>query len=171
MAVASLPEVITPALPADREAVAQLLGRAPKAAFEVVVRAADGTPVVTRNAPFEDDGTPMPTRYWLLPSSRAARAIGRLESSGGVRRAEEEIPADAIADAHRSYAYERNTDIPEGWAGPRPAGGVGGTRRGLKCLHAHYAFWLSGADDAVGEWVWHQLTDDERDDRVHRSAR
>lgn len=169
MAGAALAEVITPANPADREAVAALLGREPRTEFEVVVRLPDGTPVLTRNAPFEHDGTPMPTRYWLLSSSRAAAAIGRLESCGGVRRAEQEIPAEAIADAHRRYALERDGDVAPGRTGPRPVGGVGGTRRGLKCLHAHYAFWLSGADDAVGEWVAHQLGGDELDARAQRS--
>ena len=37
--------------------------------------------------------------------------------------------------------------------GPRPSGGVGGTRQGVKCLHAHLAWWLAGGDDPVGEWV------------------
>jgi uncharacterized protein len=160
--------VITPADPADVDAVTVLLGRTPKTEFEVVVRAADGTPVVTRNAPFEHDGTPMPTRYWLLPSSRAAAAIGRLESMGGVRRGELEISHDDIAEAHNLYARERNADIAEDWVGPRPVGGVGGTRQGLKCLHAHYAFWLSGAPDAVGEWVWAQLEPHQRDERCVR---
>jgi uncharacterized protein len=160
--------VITPADPADIEAVTALLGRSPKTEFEVVVRLSDGTPVVTRNAPFEHDGTPMPTRYWLLPSSRAAGAIGRLESMGGVRRAEREVSADAIAFAHTLYANERNADIDPNWVGPRPVGGVGGTRQGLKCLHAHYAFWLSGADDAVGAWVSAQLEPNQQDERVIR---
>ena len=46
----------------DREAVEALLGRAPQGPFEVVVRRDDGSPVVIRNAPLLDDGTPMPTR-------------------------------------------------------------------------------------------------------------
>jgi hypothetical protein len=50
----------------DREAVAALLGRAPQGQFVVVVRSASGEPVVIRNAPLLDDGTPMPTRYWLV---------------------------------------------------------------------------------------------------------
>ncbi|MGH9028715.1 MAG: DUF501 domain-containing protein, partial [Acidimicrobiales bacterium] len=33
------------------------------------------------------------------------------------------------------------------------SGGVGGTRRGVKCLHAHLAWWLAGGDDPVGRWV------------------
>jgi hypothetical protein len=43
--------------------------------------------------------------------------------------------------------------VPPGWRGPRPSGGVGGTRTGVKCLHAHYAWYLAGGDDPVGRWV------------------
>lgn len=136
----------------DRDAVAALLGRAPQAGFEVVVRAADGRPVVIRNEPLLDDGTPMPTRYWLVdPALR--RAIGALESVGGVRAAEADLDAAAVADAHRRYAAERDARVPAGHTGPRPSGGVGGTRRGVKCLHAHYAWFLAGGDDPVGRWV------------------
>ena len=45
---------------ADRAAVEALLGRPVQGAFVVVVRHADGSPVVLENAPFMDDGTPMP---------------------------------------------------------------------------------------------------------------
>jgi hypothetical protein len=34
---------------------------------------------------------------------------------------------------------------------------VGGTREGVKCLHAHYANFLAGADDPVGRWTAEQL--------------
>jgi hypothetical protein len=47
--------------------------------------------------------------------------------------------------------------MPDGHEGPAPYGGVGGTREGLKCLHAHYAHWLAGGDDPVGEWTNTQL--------------
>ena len=147
----------------DLEAVTRLLGRVPKTAFTVVVRGAGGVPVVTRNAPFEHDGTPMPTRYWLLPSSRASEAIGRLEAAGGVRRVETIVSAEAIAAAHAAYAADRDRDIPADHVGPRPSGGVGGTRVGTKCLHAHYAFFLAGGLDPVGRWVYEQLEPSERD--------
>ena len=127
------------------------------------MRADDGTPVVTRNAPFERDGTPMPTRYWLLPSSKAAAAIGRLEAAGGVRHAEAALDPADNERAHRSYASDRDAAIPSGWTGPRPSGGVGGTRTGTKCLHAHYAHFLAGGDDAVGRWVFDQLPPHERE--------
>ena len=54
--------------------VADLLGREPQGAYEVVVTDASGAPVVIRNAPLLDDGTPMPTRYWLV-GARARAAI------------------------------------------------------------------------------------------------
>jgi hypothetical protein len=133
-------------------AVARLLGRAPQSDFEVVVRDALGAPVVIRNAPLLHDGTPMPTRYWLL-SGIDSTAIGRLEANGGVKAAEAAVDPEALAEAHRRYATERDAHLPPDHAGPRPSGGVGGTRQGVKCLHAHYAWFLAGGADPVGAWV------------------
>ena len=122
----------------------------------MVVRAEDGGPVVIRNAPLLDDGTPMPTLFWLV-GEREREAVSRLEAAGGVRSAEAEIPADEIAAAHDRYAAERDALLPANHAGPRPSGGVGGTRLGVKCLHAHYAWFLAGGDDPVGRWVEERL--------------
>ena len=141
---------------ADRTAVARLLGREPGGDFEVVVRDATGSPVVIRNAPLLADGRPMPTRYWLV-GTREVRAVSRLEAAGGVRQAEAQIDATAIADAHARYAAERDVHLPPGWNGPRPRGGVGGTAVGVKCLHAHYAWHLAGGEDPVGRWVQARL--------------
>lgn len=129
-----------------------LLGRAPAGRFTVVVSRPDGDPVVICNEPFLADGTPMPTRYWLVGDVERV-AIGRLEADGGVHAAERTIGQADIADAHRRYAAERDALIPADHAGPRPSGGVGGTRVGVKCLHAHYAWFLAGGDDPVGRWV------------------
>ena len=98
----------------------------------------------------------MPTRYWLV-GRREVVAVSRLESRGGVRRAEAEIDPALVADAHRRYAAERDAQLPADHTGPRPHGGVGGTRTGIKCLHAHYAWFLAGGDDPVGAWVDEQL--------------
>ncbi len=140
----------------DVIAVADLLGREPLGSFDVLVRDASGAPLVVRNAPLLDDGTPMPTRFWLVGRSAIA-AVGRLEAAGGVRRAQAELDPVSIADAHRRYAAERDAALPAGHAGPRPHGGVAGTRVGVKCLHAHYAWYLAGGDDPVGTWVAAQL--------------
>lgn len=147
---------MTVATAADRARVEQLLGRSPRAEFTVAVRRADGDPMVIRNAPFLDDGTPLPTSYWLV-DPELHRAVSRLEAEGGVRAAQAEVDADALAAAHVRYAAERDARIPADRPGPRPFGGVGGTRIGVKCLHAHYAYWLAGGDDPVGRWVADRL--------------
>ncbi|MFZ4719532.1 MAG: DUF501 domain-containing protein [Ilumatobacteraceae bacterium] len=148
----------------ELDVVTELLGRAPQSDFEVVVRDEQGEPVVLRNAPFLHDGTPMPTRYWLA-GRRANLLVSRLEADGGVRRAEAEVPLADVAAAHVRYAAERDAAIPADHTGPRPSGGVAGTREGVKCLHAHYAYFLAGGDDAVGRWVADRLGEqqDEQD--------
>jgi hypothetical protein len=140
----------------DDEAVAALLGRDPGGNFTVVVRDPDGVPVVIENEPFLRDGTPMPTRFWLVDPELRAR-VGRLEASGGVREAERDVDGAVLAECHRRYAAERDALIPPERNGPRPSGGVGGTREGVKCLHAHLAWWLAGGDDPVGAWVVQRL--------------
>jgi hypothetical protein len=140
----------------DRARVAELLGREPRGTFDVVVRDAAGDPIVIRNAPLLDDGTPMPTRYWLVGPSEQA-AVARLEAAGGVRRAEHEVDPVELTNAHARYAAERDADLPLRHRGPRPTGGVGGTRTGVKCLHAHYAWHLAGGDDPIGRWVAREL--------------
>ena len=140
----------------DAAEVEARLGRRARGAYEVVVRDADGAPRVIRNHPLLDDGTPMPTRFWLV--SKADRvAMGRMESEGGVRRAEAAVDPDELADAHRRYAAERDAELPAGHDGPAPFGGVGGTRKGVKCLHAHWAWHLAGGDDPVGRWIEAEL--------------
>ncbi|MGH9157858.1 MAG: DUF501 domain-containing protein, partial [Acidimicrobiales bacterium] len=61
---------------ADEIAVGLLLGRPPQGDFEVVVRGPDGGPAVIRNSPLLADGTPMPTRYWLV-DEELRRAVSR----------------------------------------------------------------------------------------------
>jgi hypothetical protein len=149
-----------PATDSDFATLTVLLGREPRGAFDVVVRDAAGEPVVIRNAPLLDDGTPMPTRYYLVNPTLVTR-VSRLESAGGVRAAEAAVDGDALLRAHAAYAAERDAVIPTEHAGPRPHGGVGGTRRGVKCLHAHYGFFLAGGDDPVGRWVADRLAEED----------
>ncbi len=140
----------------DRASVTALLGRPPRGAFVVVVRDGSGGPVVLRNDPLLDDGTPMPTRYWLC-GAEVREAVSRLEAAGGVREAEAAVDPAELAAAHRRHAAERDAQLPADLVGPRPSGGVGGTRTGVKCLHAHYAWHLAGGDDPVGRWVADRL--------------
>ena len=142
----------------DRATIARLLGREPQGAFEVVVRDADGTPVVIRNAPILDDGTPMATLYWLV-GARERRLVATLEADGGVRAATAAVDGAQLAAAHDQYRALRDAAVPLDHRGPRPFGGVGGTRAGVKCLHAHYAWFLAGGDDPVGRWVDQRLAE------------
>lgn len=146
------------AAPSDEDfaAVTALIGRVPQGEFRVVVRSRHGEPVVLMNAPLLEDGTPMPTLYWLVGASEV-HAVSQLEADGAVDEVEALIGLDAIDEIHQRYMTTRDALIPASHTGHRPSGGVGGTRRGVKCLHAHLAHWLAGNDDAIGEWVATQL--------------
>ncbi len=112
--------------------------------------------MVIANEPLLRNGTPMPTRYWLVDPDLCSK-VGRLEAEGGVKEAETAVSVQELADAHERYAGERDALISSDWTGPRPSGGVGGTRQGVKCLHAHVAWWLSGGTDPVGQWAAERL--------------
>ncbi len=137
----------------DLAAVREQLGREPTVAFSVAARCLAGHPIVIRNATRDTHGTPFPTTFWLT-CPEAVRAIARLESAGAiadltVRSFADVAFAQGIEEAHAEAAALRESVEPGsgGW------GGVAGTRRGLKCLHAHYANHLGGGDDVVGRWV------------------
>lgn len=145
-------------VPTDQDLadVTRLIGRVPQGEFRVVVRSATGEPVVLMNAPLLNDNTPMPTLYWLVGNAEV-HAVSVLEADGAVDQVEELLGLDAIDAIHVAYGARRDALIPTDHVGPRPSAGVGGTRRGVKCLHAHLAHWLAGGDDAVGQWVAEQL--------------
>jgi len=137
----------------DLRIVAEQLGRRPTVSFTVVARCPGGHPLVIRNAPVDEHGHSFPTTFWLSCPD-AVRAVSRLEAEGWISRLNERLEAepdfaDAVARAHAEYARERARDDPRA----ERHGGVGGTRKGLKCLHAHYANHLAGGDDVVGAWV------------------
>jgi uncharacterized protein len=139
----------------DLAAVTAQLGRTPAGRFQVVVRRHDGTPVVILNAPRLDDGTPMPTMLWLVDPT-LVRDVARIESTGGVHRFEALVDPDRLRHAHDDYAARRAALLDDPRP-PAPSGGVGGTRQGVKCLHAHLANYLAGADDPVGRLVADEL--------------
>ncbi len=137
----------------DLLAVREQLGREPSVAFAVIARCTGGHPLVIRNAPIDDRGDPFPTTFWLT-CPETVKAVARIESEGWIASLNERVQDDeafdeALERAHQAYADERAEDhAPAGaW------GGVAGTRTGIKCLHAHYAYHLAGGDDPVGAWV------------------
>ena len=141
----------------DVEVVRDQLGREPTTRFEVVVRCPIGHPLVIRDDPLDVRGEPFPTTFWLTCPD-AVKAVSRLEADGAIRRLNERFADDAdfrtaVERAHAEAAEERARMLPAAGAW----GGVGGTRRGIKCLHAHYANHLAGGDDVVGAWVSEQV--------------
>jgi hypothetical protein len=78
--------------------------------------------------------------------------VSRVESLGGVKRLEAALDPDELAAAHRTYAARRESLVERSELS-QPSGGVGGTRQGLKCLHAHLASFLAGLDDPAGRAV------------------
>ncbi len=137
----------------DLAAVREQLGREPTVPFTVTASCAEGHPLVIRNATRDAAGTPFPTTFWLT-CPEAVRAIARLESEGAIRELNERMTSDetfraGVEAAHAEAAALR--EVVEAGAGAW--GGVAGTRRGLKCLHAHYANHLGGGDDPAGRWV------------------
>ena len=140
----------------DDAVVAAQIGRPLRSAAVAAARCHLGLPLVIVVPPVLDDGTPFPTRYWLC-CPLALRRVGRLESAGGVAAVERRAAADVgfagrLEEAHRRYAAERDAAL-VGEPEPRPSGGVGGSRAGVKCLHAHYADHAAGNDNPVGEAV------------------
>jgi exopolyphosphatase / guanosine-5'-triphosphate,3'-diphosphate pyrophosphatase len=127
-----------------------------------VARCGPGHPLVIRNRPIDADRNPFPTLYWLTCPD-VGKAISRLESEGWIKLLGDEAEENPdlrtrLRRAHEEYARERGRLHPgaEAW------GGVGGTARGLKCLHAHYAYHLAGGDDPIGEWVARRLAEGEQ---------
>lgn len=144
----------------DDRVLALQIGRPLRAVSTVVRRCDLGLPIVAAVPPVLETGEPFPTRYWLT-CPLAHRRVARLEAVGGVRSAQARIDADpalseALSSAHRRYQRERDALIPTD-AELRPSGGIGGSKSGVKCLHAHYADHAAGNDNPVGLDVARQI--------------
>lgn len=135
--------------------IEDIMKRPMKGRCAVVVRRLDGRPVVIENEPHLRDGTPMPTLYWLIDPD-INEAVSRIEGEAGVHRFEELVDADELRAVHDAYASRRASRTVQVDA-IAPSGGVGGTRVGVKCLHAHLANFLCGHPDPVGALVAQEL--------------
>jgi exopolyphosphatase / guanosine-5'-triphosphate,3'-diphosphate pyrophosphatase len=152
----------------DLSQVAVQLGRQPTTPFTVVARCPGGHPLVIKNRPFDAERRPFPTLFWLTCPD-AVRAVSRLESEGWIGRLDARAEDDAgfaaaLETAHAEYAQERAADA----EGLDIEGGVAGTRRGIKCFHAHYAYHLAGGADPVGVWVARRVEPVHPDERPGR---
>jgi uncharacterized protein len=146
----------------DAAVVERQLGRRPRAYRRVVARCPFGCPAVTEQAPYDRDGDPFPTTYWLTCAYLVA-AIARIEAAGGVERwsqaaADEPELASSLAAASKEQR-ELRQELASGREG-RDGGtslrlGIGGSRAPghLKCLHAHAAFALARPGYLLGERI------------------
>jgi hypothetical protein len=133
----------------DRALVARQLGREPRAFRRVAVRCPFGRPAVTEQAPFDEDGRPFPTQFYVTCRHLVA-AISRLEAEGGVERW-----TRAAADDPQLAASLRAAEAAQRAIRPELESGIGGaTRTGsLKCLHAHAAFALARPGYELGDRI------------------
>ena len=126
----------------DFESVARQLGREPRS-FRVAVRCPFGAPSVIEN----ERARNMPTSFWVTCPS-LDRAISRLESTGGVLAAREDVGEEVVEEIHAKHLARYGSRV----------AGVGGPGGHVKCLHAFTALHLSGAiPNAIAEWTLERL--------------
>jgi uncharacterized protein len=137
----------------DEEIVARQLGRQPRAFRRVAVRCPFGKPAVAEQEPFDADGRPFPTQYYVTCPHLVA-AISRLEAAGGVERwtraaADDDELAASLAEAQANQRELR----------PEIDAGIGGSTRSgsLKCLHAHAGFALAQPGYELGDRILAEL--------------
>ena len=137
----------------DRAVVQRQLGRPPRAFRRVAVRCPFGRPAVTEQAPYDENGNPFPTTFWLTCPHLVA-AVSRVEAVGGVERWSEAARADPEL---RSSLQEANDE--QRRLRPELAVGIGGASRSgsLKCLHAHAAFALARPGYELGDRILAEL--------------
>jgi hypothetical protein len=137
----------------DLDLVERQLGRRPRAFRAVAVRCPYGKPAVTEQAPFDADGRPFPTQYYVTCPFLVA-AISRLEAAGGVDRWSRSVEQDEeLAQSLDEAQAEQRRIRPE-----IDAGIGGSTRMGsLKCLHAHAAFALARPGYELGDRILAEL--------------
>jgi hypothetical protein len=150
----------------DRALVALQIGREPRAFHRVAVRCPFGRPAVTEQSPYDPDGEPFPTTYYVTCRHLVA-AISRLEAAGGVDRWTRAAADDPVLAASRARADDEQRAIrrrlADGETGADAGAsldlGVGGAGRSgsLKCLHAHAAFALATPGYELGERIVAEL--------------
>ena len=95
---------------ADRETVARQIGREPRAFRRVAVRCPFGRPAVTEQSPYDPQGEPFPTTYYVTCRHLVAQ-LSRLEAAGGVERWSAEAASDNLLRASRAAADEESRRI------------------------------------------------------------
>ena len=151
---------------ADRITVERQLGRPPRAFRRVVVRCPHGLPAVTEQEPYDSDGAPFPTTYYLT-CPHAVAVVAWAEAEGGVEGWSARVASSPKlrASLERATAEQRQLrrELAAGRIGPDGGTsldlGIGGSSNPLqlKCLHAHVAFALATPEYALGAEIIAEL--------------
>jgi hypothetical protein len=151
----------------DRAVVSRQIGREPRAYRRVAVRCPFGRPAVTEQSPYDPEGEPFPTTYYVTCRHLVAQ-ISRLEAAGGVERWSDAVACDDVLQASRERADDEQrrirSQLAAGATGADAGAslelGVAGQRRGagsLKCLHAHVGFALANPGYELGERIAQEI--------------
>ena len=145
---------------ADKQVIANLLGREPRGLEAVAYRDSKGVPMVIRVAPLVAN-KPFPTLFWLV-DKRLNYAIDQLEASGFIAQLQSQVDAgddlrqQLLAD-HQAYIDLRQSYITEqqrqcirdlGYEAVLVQRGIGGIAdfQRIRCLHTYYAAHLVNAN-------------------------
>ena len=151
----------------DRAVVARQIGREPRAFRRVAVRCPFGRPAVTEQSPYDPDGEPFPTTYYvtcrhLVAADLAARGGRRrraLDARGGRRPGARREPRARATTSSARSAASSPAARPAATAAPRSSSASAAPARtgSLKCLHAHAAFALARPGYELGERIVAEL--------------
>lgn len=151
----------------DRAVISAQLGREPRAYLRVACRCPFGFPAVTEQKPYDTDGKPFPTGFYLTCPHLVA-SVARLEAAGGVERWSKKLQHSrrlgwSLRLASRKQRRRRKRlaqslgpFIDAGASLRRGIAGAG-KRDQLKCLHAHVAFALANPGYKLGELMIAEL--------------
>jgi len=149
----------------DLEIIEKQLGRIVSNVLNVEERCIYGYPQVIKSFPLKD-GKPFPTLYWLTCPYLVEEA-SKLEAQGKITEIEKIIQNDPelrmqMIRAHKEE-IEKRMKILEGELNflskniikKLKETGIGGIKNfsTIKCLHLHYASYLVGENNPVGEIV------------------
>ena len=150
----------------DAALVEWQLGRPARAVRRIAVRCPFGCPAVTEQEPYDRDGEPFPTTYYLTCPHLVA-AVARIEAARGVERWSEAATRDPVLRESLERATREQRRLRRELAAGRTGDdggasldlGIGGARtpERLKCLHAHVAFALAQPGYALGERMLAEL--------------
>jgi hypothetical protein len=150
----------------DRDIVERQIGRRPRAFRRVAARCSFGLPAVTEQEPYDENGVPFPTTYYLTCRHLIA-AVSRLEAAGGVERWSAAVAASSELTEDLTNATASQRRLRHALAAGREGAdngasldsGIGGSQNPaqLKCLHAHIAFALAQPGYRIGELMLAEL--------------